>query len=242
MKKIILMFTAVPMMVSAQLIKPYDSTDYFKNEVHFNVSHGLSVLMGGSGRQYNEVTYLRFLNEKIALRAGVYNYGAIINEWENTIDLSDSSVVKRENKSYLTSKWGLKLGVQKNMGQNRLKWHYGSDVGVYSHQHQYHLYENIYLKDDNNNTGYHYAPENSELLEEINHPIFGIAISPFIGLRYPISKHFLLSAQMGGDLMFSTGTQFTNNYRTGEKSHRQTNYFDFDSPGIISNVSLAYRF
>lgn len=140
----------------------------------------------------------------------------------------------------------LNVGIEKIYKMNRLMHGFGTDFFInyswvtyrnyYFYRPGYISNTNFFIPGDTTNynvdsLGYHW-----------NERRIGIGLQVFYSVRYKINKHFYLSATIGPSFNFS----FINGSRYENRTRQSRNYknFDFEFPnvGLISDISICYRF
>ncbi|MCX6296084.1 MAG: hypothetical protein NTX97_08455, partial [Bacteroidetes bacterium] len=71
--------------------------------------------------------------------------------------------------------------------------------------------------------------------------IFSLGVSPFFGAKFPISKRFSVSAQVGVDMAFQDQNISTTKVSIIDKY--RVSVFDFnENTGFLNDISLVYKF
>jgi len=224
-----------------------------KNLIGINTVPALVVLMGGISGYENKFSMMfKRLNEnRTALRIGA-SYTRILDsdrfmfrQLYEIIKETDSTQLREYNFAPYGQRLQLNIGYEFIRGKKKLKRFYGADF-VIGYYHSFSgKYRESWFKDTTsvyNINGwtplYHEAPI---LTERTIDNIFFIGLSPFYGLRYPISNRFLMSVQVGfngciGLEKIKTSGEYINTF-----THSSTIPYFFLS-GIIDDVSLIFRF
>ncbi len=220
-----------------------------KHEIGASFSPALVIMLGGSPGYYNRfaVTYRKNKSEHYSLRiaASVTSYYEPYYFWNNNnpIHETDSTVTYYMTGGNKNPKWQLNFGYEYNWGKRKVKWYTGGDL-FYAYSSTYGHSSTIrYRKDSiiNGNMNIHLDSVLNHFSSlRINHHL---GFSPLIGLKFPISKRFYISAQFHINLGLQFGgrrEEYSNN--TFTVYHDKYINFEVDSPGIISDLSLVFRF
>ena len=230
----------------------FDSTKVRKNELGLNIAPLAVALMGGSSYYPRyALTYKRWFTEKRAIRIGV-SYNEQVGDYPlgglpyKTLQLTDST--RRDYYSYYQAneKYQLNLGYQFIFGKRKLKQFAGIDLilGLY-HSHYYSYAETIEFDTTGvgqSNAGLYETLLYSTDLGTTNYDTKFIGLSPFYGIMFPVSKRFSVSAQVGYDFTYGITTATKSIYSAGQPQSYTYNVFEINSPGIVNDVSLIYRF
>ena len=240
-----------------------DSTTYQfrKNEIGINLAPVLSYLMGGAPNSPRySVSYKHLTKGGNAIRFGAgiqvigdyYGSYFSIPSYDNyqIISYSSTTEVRRYSRYFQSPRYQGNVGFEWRRGKKRLSRFFGADlcIGYYraSMEQRDHFYSLDSTGMSNGNPLVMWKEDvpgsAGSLALSSNTPFFTAGISPFYGIRYPISRRFVLSAQMGVDFFFGLGKNVTDDYANGLHSENTWYQFNFDSPGIINDVSLVYRF
>jgi hypothetical protein len=188
--------------------------------------------------------YKRRLNQKSALRFSVMaqlnkseyisnDYRSYMTGYISASDTMRTLVNKRTPRH---GTYHFNLGYERIFGKQKLKWFYGTDLILgYTPSSNHSNYIKYYY------LNYYTSAQTINNHVDITSRTYAIGLSPFFGTKYPISKHFLISAQIGFDFEYrkqlSTSRQ---DYKTSEKYEIST--FIIDGPGLINDLSIVYRF
>lgn len=210
-----------------------------RHEIGLNILPPFLALTGVSGGnpQYFNTTYKYFLNKRLAFRttAGIIAFGnnnLCGNQTETVIKTNSVTVNKTKYTHDPTNIQG-SIGLESILGKRKLKHVIGFDL-TYNYQNQrenisyYKLTDSIGMNNE--------KIQNWQSIDTgqavINTYINKYGITPFYSVRYPISKKFVLTSSMRFNLQAS------------QRRHGGLTYysFDFNMSGVISEVSLFYRF
>jgi hypothetical protein len=257
MRKRSILFSLFVITMNATAQEPLSYTDsnpeigQKKNELSINTAPFLRVLLNAGNMDVTRfsATYKRNLNERSALRfslvADFINnkaYNDFNNSQKEVILLrTDSVLIKQKiiSQNYVAPH--MNIGFEKLFGKHKLKWFYGADVFVgYSEKRSFK--QNTTLRRDTTQGPFSWVEDesNREIISKTNVKTISIGLSPFFGAKYPISKRFSISAQVGGDMAYRT-----NNISEMTSSTHKTSRisdFDFFEPSILNDVSLIYKF
>lgn len=210
-----------------------------RHEVGLNILPPFLMLAGASGGNphYFNFTYKYFLNERLAFRttAGIIVFGnnySYSNQTETVVKTSSVTINKTNYTHDPTNVQG-SLGLEYVFGKRKLKHVAGFDL-TYNYQNRR---ENIsYYKLTDSIGSNNQKIQNWQNIDTgravINTYINKYGITPFYSVRYPITEKFILTSSMRLNLQAS------------QKRYNGITYtsFDFNMSGIISEVSLFYRF
>ncbi len=209
-----------------------------KNEIGLNVLP-LFIAISGASSNYNDLfnfTYRRLLKPKHALRitSGIYLNG---NDWSNGYPLivSKSNSVTVYQTNYSTGRVNVQSGIgyEYILGKRKLKHVFGCDL-TYNYQKVTSNRSYYQIKDStdvNNNMHQTYSSIDTGIVSKsfINHKL---GANLFYSLRYPLGNKWLLTAST--ILSYQT-------WRSDEFAKKST-INQFDVKGLVSEVSLFYRF
>lgn len=241
----------------------HDSTKVRNNEIGLNIAPLASGLMGAStfSPKYT-VTYKKLCEQKSALRFSLSYVARNGNSyfWSgpdsydnyDVLSSSDSVQLRRYHTYKPGNKIQLSIGYEYRWGKKKLKHFVGADItgGYYKTTNVWEDKEYILRVWDSPNSGTSdslptwgqntSAP--TSIARQITADMFYIGLNPFYGLRYDVSKRFTLSAQTGFDLSFDFGNSYDDNYANGTYTEGRQIWFNFETIGLISDLSLIYHF
>jgi hypothetical protein len=234
--------TVIGAKAQSSAVKPDSTTAaiFKKNEIGVNVSPILVGLLNNSlipQENRLSVSYKRILNKKSALRfaLGVDNNG---NLESSQSKLNDTTFYKHYNFSS-TSPF-IRLGYERYFGKHKIKWFYGADIVVGKYKSSYSYTNSKSWSDNSSNKTFN---ETSSTIEINNENNYLLGISPFIGTKYPLSKRFSISAQLGFDTNFQSGYFTQNATNTSSSKKTKSSIVNMNSsPGIINDFSIIYKF
>jgi hypothetical protein len=161
---------------------------------------------------------------------------------EKMILLSDSVLIKQKtvNPGYLSPH--INIGYERIFGARKLKWFYGADLSFgYSENETF--IQNTEMRRDTSMNSVIWADwmDHTVVAAKMKTKTTSFGISPFFGVKYPVSKRFSVSAQVGVDAVcrnqFSSATM-PGYFHTG---HFIT--FDFNQDtGFLNDISIIYKF
>jgi hypothetical protein len=217
-----------------------------KHELHFDVRPGLIFLLGADDKAPSYgFTYKFSPDGKGAWRAG-FRY---VDTWNTSTykverGFDESAFVVETYHSYSGPGFQGSAGYEWIKGQKRLKAFYGADIA-------YRRYSSVMTK----GTFYYAADSCSTCLpgqipvdpvrsygEYIKSTTDRYQLSLFCGLKYPVWKRLMISAQAGIGVMYETGrsrSTFSNN--STPASYRFSGWNIADMP-FVNDVSVAYKF
>lgn len=220
-----------------------------KNELSVNIAPALRLLLntGTSDATRFSMTYKRYLNEKSALRfslvADLINHDINPNPHdERILVLGDTAVIRQNTITPTYVSPHLNIGYERLFGKNKLKWFYGADL-VIGYSMSKTITQNIQLNRDTaqGSTGWVEWVAHPDVVSSKHTEAFSVGVSPFFGVKYPLSKHLSVSAQAGVDFLYRNQIVTEKGVGADKRMHYST--FDFnETGGILNDVSLVYKF
>jgi hypothetical protein len=210
-----------------------------RHEIGLNILPPFLALTGVSGGnpQYFNITYKYFLNERTAFRttAGIIvfgNHNIYGNQTETVIKTNSVTINKTKYTQNPTNIQG-SIGLERILGKRKLKHVIGFDL-TYNYQNQR---ENISYFKITDSIGINNEKiqmwQNIDTGRVVTNTYFNkYGITPFYSVRYPITEKFILTSSIRFNLQASQRRYNGLTY----------NSFDFNMSGVISEVSLFYRF
>jgi len=256
-KKSVLAFTIAIAITSTSFASgiKYDSTKVRTNEISLNIAPVATGLMGASifSPRYS-LSYKKIVKEKNALRFGASylvrnsEYYSYYNDNYSVLFSSDSVQMRRYFKYDAGNKIQISAGYELRWGKHKLKHFAGADVigGYYKTRTTWEDKEYYLTITPNQGDTFPQWKQNTSipvsLARETIAEMFYVGISPFYGVRLDISKRFAMSAQVGFDASFDFGNSTDNNYYAGTYTETKIISFNFETSGLISDLSLIYKF
>jgi hypothetical protein len=80
-----------------------------------------------------------------------------------------------------------------------------------------------------------------QTVASVNRKILSVGLSPFFGAKYPLSKRFSLSAQVGADMTYRI-EDITEHTALATKKSKVTTFDFSQAAGVISDISIVYKF
>ncbi len=244
-KRIILVLIVTIININLFAQNKKDSARIYKNEVGINL---LTLL--NNDKAIANIFYKRQLKPNWFGRASFILYNNKNNQNNNLIEikgLPDSKLgfqyTQNEPKKYLQ----YNLGIERRFGKGIVKQFTGIDLGFAHYQTKQSEIYGIRDSIENNST-----PNYSQngLITKSDSIIFrqktisnSIIFTPFYGLQFNISKHFMFSTQAGVALSLTNSSKksLTDNRPIKTESYSYTN-FDLDITQVSCNFSICYRF
>lgn len=236
---------------SKPISTPTVPSEFKKNEISINTAPLFRVLLNSGLAEATRfsVSYKRNLSENSALRftlvADMINSNAFnYNPWNEVIIIqSDSVVVKQVQVTPGYVSPHLNLGFEKLFGKHKLKWFYGTDLTIGYSENQSYIQNKTLIRDFSSgpNVWVEAQTFQADIISRSKTETFSLGLSPFFGAKYPLSKHFSLSAQVGVDMAVQNkNISVSNNLVT---SNFHVTSFDFNqSTGFLNDISLVYKF
>jgi hypothetical protein len=252
-KKVIIL--SLNIFVGSIVAQTSDSTKnkstFKKNEISINTAPVLKQLLtnGEASATRFSFSYKRNINEKSALRFSIVA-DQINNEAFNhhnagrdlIILNSDSVLIRQETISPGFISPHLNIGYERLFGKGKLKWFYGADLTLgYSENETFR--QNIILHKDSIQGSYGWSENQNhpEIISRSHTKTVSIGVSPFWGAKYPISKRFSISAQVGVDAVFRD--QRVSERGVGFNKNAHFSSFDFNlDTGFLNDISIIYKF
>ena len=222
-----------------------------RNEISINTAPLLRVLIGSGASEATRfsVTYKRNLTCKSAVRfsvmADLINQNSYNpNPWNEKIIQKKYILLKKQttvSPSYVSPH--VNIGYERLFGKHKLKWFYGTDLSIGYFKNESYIQNKTLVRDTafGQNAWVEVMHIQADIVSRSKTKGYSIGLSPFFGAKFPISKRFSVSAQVGADMTFQnrdiaeTKSGITKNYRLST--------FDFNlNTGIINDISLIYKF
>ncbi|MBA3972130.1 MAG: hypothetical protein H0X46_08300 [Bacteroidetes bacterium] len=253
MKKGSIAFPLLMITVAVSAQEPPDLSplpQFKKNELSVNTAPVFKMLLntGPSQAIRFSIMYKHNLNERSALRFSIksdridddaFNF----DPWTEHILLSNDTVVSKQrtvHPQYYSSH--LNFGYERSFGKHIIKWFYGADLSAgYAESSAYR--QSVTLIKDTAQGGGWTEPWDfkGDVISTTNDKIISVGITPFCGVKYPISKCLSVSAQVGVDMFYKNVNRSETEGNTTKRSRFST--FDFNqNTGFLNDISLIYKF
>ncbi len=228
-----------------------------RNEIGVNIAPFVSGIMGASTYSPKfSVLYKRVIKEKNAFRVSAsFQPDSYYNVGENygIISYTDSTQLRRYYMNDDRGKLQANAGYEWRRGKKRIKYFWGADlIGGYHKQFswisdQYYKLEKNYPYPTTTGTDtlYHYTIDTDKpgmIVKTEETQYYYVGLSPFAGLTCPLTKRFILSAQIGFDAYMAFGKYRVDDHANSIYSTSDITMFEFNMPGLVNEVSLNYRF
>ncbi len=209
-----------------------------RHEIGLNILPPLLALSGVSQSQPNffNATYRYILNAHNALRAtagiNVYNSNNS-GDQKNAVAMGNGLTVYQTTNSRTPANLMAGIGYERIMGKRKLKHVIGVDltynyVSSISSSSYYGIKDSVY-----NNT--HHADivpiDTGRATVQKYYHKFGV--TPFYSIRYPLSSKWLISASTRFNFQY---------YKINNGNYPAITLYDLNLSGLISEISLFYRF
>ncbi|MBL0329660.1 MAG: hypothetical protein IPP64_09640 [Bacteroidetes bacterium] len=222
-----------------------------RNEISINTAPVFRLLLNSGETQATRfsATYKRNLSCKSALRFSVMadmvrNDTYYPNYWGDAIILqTDTVLIKQTTVTPAYVSPHVNIGYERLFGKHKLKWFYGADVILGYSQSRAYKQNKTLVRDTTlgPNAWVEAQTFQADIVSKTTTKAYSVGISPFFGAKYPISKRFSISAQVGADMTFQN-KQITETTSASTKNYN-VSVFDFNqSTGIINDISLIYKF
>ena len=180
-------------------------------------------------------------------------YGGInLSDNYDLIAHTDSTQIRRYAYQNPEDKIQVNLGYEWRRGKKKLKRFFGTDVitGYYQSKitKRDYAFKLGYTKQQQITYGTkypQYVPDDSQyatIAFSETSDLFYVGLSPFYGIRYPISKRFSMSVQTGFYLYFAFGNTSYNDYTKSVFKNYSTNFLSTGISNFINDISLSYHF
>lgn len=217
-----------------------------KNEISINSAPVFKVLFytGNSKAERYSITYKRHLfNDRSALRFSVIMDK--FNSHYERLSVSTSSVRHLEETQQTHGYWNphINFGYEQIHGKKKVKLFYGTDFLIgYSESKSFRQYRVVSIGTDTLSSSpamLESFNSDDNLYTKIN--TFSVGLNPFVGVKYPISKCFYISMQIGMEVVYKK--EDISKTKAGVTYRYNTSSFDFDQDtGLINDISLVYTF
>lgn len=207
-----------------------------RNEIGLNILPPVLVLSGvtKANPQLFNITHRYFFSEKLCFRStfGVYVFNNK-NEDQIMVSKTNSTSINLNNYSSYPANFQGGLGLEYIFGKHKLKQSIGFDltynyVNIRTHQNYFMLTDTVTATNEKFQT-YKQIDTGAKVINTFLHKY---GITTFYSLRYPISKR----------LIVSSGIRLNTQYYQNKIGNRKFDQYDFNISGILSEVSLFYRF
>jgi hypothetical protein len=228
-----------------------DSFNLKKNEIGLNTAPVLRHLLtnGDASSTRYSLTYKRNLNKRSALRfslvADLINNSKYDHHYSGNDKIilnSEGILVRQEIVSPNFISPHLNVGYERLFGKGKLRWFYGADL-TFGYSENRVVKQNIALQKDSMQASQTWV-ENEykpEIVSRTTIKTIAVGLTPFFGAKYPISKRFSISAQVGVDIVFRDQRISEKGFEANRKMHVST--FDFNQDaGFMNDISIIYKF
>ncbi|CAN5432353.1 hypothetical protein BH10BAC1_BH10BAC1_02870 [soil metagenome] len=260
MKKTVILFSLFVTVVSASAQegidlnpkpKPKPDTELKRNEISINTAPVFKILLGATNFEANRFsfTFKRNLSSKSALRFSLMADKVEGDEfrfapWNEVIILESNNVmIKQTTSSPAYLRPHVNIGYERHFGKHKLQWFYGADATCGYSKNNTVVQNKLLTKDTTQgpNTWIYVNEFRADIVSRTDRKIISVGISPFFGAKYPISKRFSISAQVGVDMTFQKIEAIETQGTVAKKFNYST--FDFNgSTGLLNDISLVYKF
>ena len=127
--------------------------------------------------------------------------------------------------------------------EKKLKWFYGTDLALGYFKSESYKQNKTLVRDTafGQNVWVEVQNAQAEIVLRTKTKGYSIGLSPFFGAKFPISKRFSVSAQVGMDMAFKN--MEVTETKNGLTNKQRVSSFDFNlSTGIVNDISLIYKF
>ncbi len=258
MKKTVVLFSLFVTVASANAqegtdfkAKPADVPEFKRNEISINTAPLFRVLLASTSAEATRfsATYKRNLTCKSALRFSVM--ADMINEnsyhpspWNEAIILqTDSVLIKQTTVSPAYVSPHVNIGYERLFGKNKLKWFYGTDLALGYFKSESYKQNKTLMRDTafGQNAWVEVLNVQADIVSSTKTKGYSVGLSPFFGAKFPVSKRFSISAQVGLDLAFRNAE--VEETKAGITNKSRVSSFDFNmNTGILNDISLVYKF
>ena len=246
----------------AQEVAKTDTSGYKfrKNELGLNFVPLVGAALGGfsSNPQY-ALSYKHIFKGSNAFRINVGVQLYVQENWQYSspnmpdnyelVSQSLTTEIRRYSESISDPKYQLGIGYERRVGNHRLSRFYGADL-IMGRSSRSYSKKDYFMVLDSAGTPYSNGP--SWIIDPNNNQpstafdsrtnSFYFGLSPFYGFRYPITKRLIVTAQMGFDASIAIGNYQSDDYANNIHLSGMVTTADFNIKGLISDLSLVFRF
>jgi hypothetical protein len=236
-KQIIVPLALLTMTLSGQdTLTKQNNSMAKKHELGISLTTPMIILLGASdyNERYTNLTFRYFLSDKHAVKPFI---GISPNpnnpNTDQYISSTNTSTIYLSNYSQTPSNFQVGIGYEYIMGKKKLKHVIGADI----------LYNNKFLKEKHS---YYKITDSTDIKGNTNNVTTPIDTGAYVktnnynkigfnlsyNLRYELSKRWIITASTIASSKY---------YREG-KSNSRINVYDFNIVGLISDISVFYRF
>ncbi|MDQ3048283.1 MAG: hypothetical protein M3R27_12100 [Bacteroidota bacterium] len=215
-----------------------------RNEISINTLPVFKVLLnaGNSEATRHSLAYKRnFKNGRSALRFSFVADNINKDVYGNRVTyISENDTMRRKQRVVNNSYWSphINIGYERLFGQKKLKWFYGADLSIgYSESRS--ITQNYIITV----LGPHILLEEYESEANITQKskTFSVGIIPFFGVKYPLSRRFSISMQLGTDIVYGS-SEVSETSASGNTTTRVTTIDFNQNTGLMNDISLVYKF
>ncbi|MGL4596478.1 MAG: hypothetical protein ACRCYO_03060 [Bacteroidia bacterium] len=233
--------------------KPWTENDTFPNtprhELYFNLAYPIRIMLGSDGYGYNRMslTYKYARKKNSAWRAGflVNTISNPIFRFNDEVELYENDSLREVNIFFTQNHrfFQLNLGHEWRSERKRMTYFAGFDIfGAYG-KINYSMMNLLYTNQppDSLSPSDWYLKEITNVYPSLEGQRIYAGMHFFAGMRYAFSKRWMVSLQVGQDIMAVWAIEYE---RSGPQSltGKKRNTFDSNTPGIINDFSIGYRF
>ena len=260
-KRATLLLFFIPAFLGAQAV--HDSSGYIfhRHELCLNLAPALVTAMGASAAEGRFSFFYKYVSKgNKAWRLGTSmtyydhsHYSPAGADDFTVMSQTDTTEVRRYAQFTRGKRWQVHAGIERRVmtRNDRISFLLGVDVigGYFSEERK--ETDRFYVLSPG--TGQTYAGTGTfHWQEDVHHspstalysftPFCFAGASPFAGARYSFGSRWSLLAQISIDMYAAFGKNVTWDYYNGTHTERAYMMGEFDSPGVLSDVSLVYRF
>lgn len=242
--------TAISGSIFSQQTSKQDSLPVVKtmqNEIGASFVPVLITLLGGQPGYSNifSITYKKRINNHSLWRVRVLaNLHYNPSRWDHNylvVDQTDSTETRNVYDPFKKPSWVLKTGYEYNRGKRKFKWLAGSDLYCMFSSYHFHSSVEQYKIDTLHNSILY---DRTLSYTSLDLRDYSVGLSPFVGVKYSLSKRFYIAAEFGFNFEFSlkrTYDTYDNSLGSSSTEERTVEFQVYSDP-IMADLSLNFRF
>ena len=211
------------------------------NEIFINITPILVPMFEGSSNlaKYSIKYKRKDKSQNHSFRVGINHVEkAFSGSYQESFSTNDTTRILQKFQSPSASNTWIDIGWEFVKYYKRMEQFYGADLFLGSYQEKYSIHKEIYKK---NSSGLY-----DQIIYEDNSYNYSenrIGLSPFWGLKYRMSDHLMLSAQVALDISYKFGElNFESTNGTTSSTPFNIVTFKVGTPGIINDISVIFAF
>lgn len=240
MKKLTCLAAGLTVLFSGNAQQKSETPDVLtkKREIALSVTPLISGLIGAYSEPRAILNYKLFYNDRNAIRIG--GSGALNRheDYSYPISSNDSTITERHHTKSRNYTYGTHVGFEHNWGKKKLTCFTGVDLLFSVTKKMENYYDLVLEKNEKLN---YYPIKSSYPVTFYKSVGIGGGVRPFIGIKYPFTKHLSASAQMGADMVVYANKNYLKTQNNPDEIYKNWTA-DFNMYSLISDISLIYTF